>query len=149
MQLVVHELETSGQVRQLITVGSKPKMVYAVRALLFRYLAPAGNLYVEIQDENGKKIATSATVSAATIGTGNYWTGYQRFLVTVALKANTSYYVSLKASGYTFSELAYIGWCNSWEIKNVFESDYDGAVGMAAPLGVQLWAYRTQNKGNL
>lgn len=149
MQLVVHELETSGQVRQKITIGSRPQMVYAIRAMLFRYLSPAGTAYLEIQDENGKKIAVSDSVSIAAVGTGNYWTGYRRFLVSIALKANTSYYISLKASGYTFSELAYLGWCNGWELRNAFEADYDGAIGVNAPLGLQVWSYRTQNKGNL
>lgn len=147
-KIVVHELDST-VVRQQLTTLDKPIYIYALRPYVFRWLSPAGTAYMEIQDSNGKLIRVSESITIASIGTGNYWHGYYRFLVSIALRAETTYYFALKTSGYTYASNAYLGWCNDFDKRNAFGSSYDGANGMTAPLGLQIWGYKALNKGGI
>jgi hypothetical protein len=68
--------------------------------------------------------------------------------MSVALKENTSYYLELKTSGYTYGALAYLGWANSYELRNAGPASYSPATGLNAPLGLRLWAYSFTDKGD-
>lgn len=148
MLLHVHPLVT--EVKQAITVGERPMMVHAISIYLYRHLAPAGSLYVEIQDSTGKRIKVSETIAISAIGDQTkYFHGFYRFLISVPLKADTTYYVALKATGgYAFSELAYIGWGNAWAFKNSFPVTYSAPFGKNAPLALRVWEQRFISKGD-
>lgn len=148
MQIVVHELD-SVAVKQKITVGNTPIQLAHVCAYLFRWLSPAGSVYLQLQDANGKKIADSDSVSIAALGSGNYWHGFRKFDLNASLKENTDYYLELKSSGYTYGALAYVGWCADYEWRNAFAATYSPSTGRHAPLGLRLWSYNFTNKGDL
>lgn len=140
MKLVVHELVNT--LYQEITVGAKSIRLHAVRPHLYRHLSPAGSVAVQIWDTNGRIVAASDAVSIASIGSGNYWHGCHRFLVTAQLKENTVYRVALVASGgYSFAEAAYAGWCNEYDMPKGTAS-YSPSTGLSAPLDLELWEYR-------
>lgn len=145
MKLCVHELTT--ELKQKIT-ATENLMVAAFRPYIYRHAAPAGSIFLEVQDANGKLIKKTGNTLISSIGSNTYWHGYYRFLLPVALKAGEDYYVSLKGSGYTFGEPAYVGWANSFDHKNAFGAAYDGAEGLTAPLGLQIWAYKFPTKGD-
>lgn len=147
MRILVHELNVA-TVRQKIT-PTENLLVYAMRPYLFRWLAPAGTVFLRVTDADGRKIKDSEAITISSIGTGNYWHGYQKFLIDVALKADESYYVKLMSSGYTYGALAYVGWVSSHSLNNAFASSYSGANGQTAPLGLQLWSYKFPTKGDL
>lgn len=153
MDVVVHEVdETVGLPTQKITVGAKPIMVYALRPYIFKWLAPAGTVYMQIQDVNRRKIVDSESITITAISAQNYFHGYYRFLTSAHLRANTNYYIAMKTSGYTYNSNAFVGWANSFALGNTFEASYDdtglGATGIDAPLGLQIWAYKFTQKGD-
>lgn len=147
MYAVVHELD-SAVVRQKITVGGSPLMLHAVSAYVLRFGSPAGTVYLQLQDADGKKIADSESITITNIGSGNHWHGFYRFLMSVALKENTDYYLTMKSSGYSYNASHYVGWCNAYEWKNAFPSTYSPATGKNAPLGMRLWGYSFTDKGD-
>lgn len=141
--LIVHELE--GSLFQKLTVGARPIQLSAVRPHLIRYGAPAGTLKLQIQTEAGDLIAESAALPAAGVGSAAaYWHGYQRFLIDSHLKENTTYRLAIVgASGYAFSEAAYIGWVNDDSYRKVQPTYYPNRGG-SAPLDFELWEIRRE-----
>lgn len=153
--LVVHELGVTGafgntELAQPITVGSEDLLVYAIRPHLYKHLAPAGSLYIQVQDSNGKKIKDSETVaiSAITAVSGNYFHGVVKFEIDVALKKETQYRIALKSTGYTYNVNAFIGWCNDYDLRRV-ETNFTtpSTVGVNAPLGMEIWTRKKIIKG--
>lgn len=139
MTIVVDELIST--LRQKITIGSKPIMLYAIRPYVYKHLAPAGNLFVRILDANGNKIVDSETIAISSISAINYAHGFYRFLVTAGLAANTSYYIQLMSTGYTYGANSFIGWCRDWEFHNAFPVGYTKIGAFDSPYGLQLWSY--------
>jgi hypothetical protein len=133
---IVHELRTS--LYQEFTVTGRDREIYALRPHLAKYGSPAGTFYMEVQDSSGQVIATSESFTASQIlpDNGTYPHGYQRFLISCALKVGRVIRVALKASGYTFSESAYIGWLNDYDLRSNAIS-YTPASDLEAPLDVQ------------
>lgn len=145
MTLIVYELITT--VYQEILVGSHDIQLAACRPHLLRFGNPAGSLQMKILDVNGNYIASSDSVAISAIGSydssgslvaSNYWHGYIRFLLTTQLKKATKYRLQLLSSGYTFSESAYIGWCNDFDLRKV-QPTFSPSSGTAAPLDLELW----------
>jgi hypothetical protein len=148
VKVVVHELNTA-PLRQKILIGAKPVMVHAIRPYIFKWLAPAGSVYMQIQDSSGNKILDSETIAISALSAQNYFHGFYRFLVDFGFAAETEYYIAMKGSGYTYSSIAFIGWCNAWEIKNSSDIGYSAPnTGLSAPLGMQFWSYDHRTKGD-
>lgn len=140
MRLLAHELHT--KLTQRITTGPKPIQVTALRPHLLRYLAPTGSLQMQIEDDTGSILQVSETIAIASLPAGNYFHGYVRFLINCALRANTTYRVSLLAlSGYSFSESAWVGWCNDYDLRKV-QANYSPNIGWSAALDLELWETR-------
>jgi len=144
MTLIVEELLTTLTLE--VTTDAKVKQVYAVRPHMYRHGSPAGSVYVEIRTTADAVVATSDTRAITSIGTGTYWHGKSRFVVSAHLAPNTTYKVVLIASGYTFAEAAYLGWANSFDLASL-EATYTPAVGFSAPLAVEMWTRRHAPKG--
>ena len=141
MQLWVHELQATGYLYQQITVGTRDIQLYAIRPHIMKFAAPAGSLTMRILDTNGKIIDSSETLAISSVltGLGTWPHGYQRFLISTELKANTIYRIALVASaGYAFSESAYIGWANDYDFRRVTAS-YTPSFGPYAALDTELW----------
>jgi hypothetical protein len=142
MKLVVHELVT--ELKQKIT-ATVDQNVYSIRPHLYKNLAPAGSLTIEVRDENDLLIAESSSLSIGSIPSGNYYHGYVEFMIDCQMKANTDYYVALVPNGYTFSDSAFIGWCNDFDLSK-YASDDVLAIGANAPLDMEIWAKREQGR---
>ena len=140
MRLIVYDVATNGVIYQTITVGSHDIQLAAIRPHLIRYPSPSGNLWMTVRHANGQLISTSNTISIASIGSGLCWHGYQQFLVTTQLKANTSYRLQLESSGYTFSGSNYVSWCNDYDLRKVTAS-YSPNTAQYAALDLELWEY--------
>jgi hypothetical protein len=139
MILQVHELVS--ELKQKITT-TETIQLYAVRVHLYKHLAPAGSLYLELKNANDALITTSNVITISSISVANYFHGYVRFLISYPMQSDTSYYFSLKSTGYTYSDSAFIGWCNDFDLKRV-ESSYSPSSGIMAPLGLEIWGYET------
>jgi hypothetical protein len=140
MKLITSELVTT--LYQQITIGNFPIQLVAIRPHLLRWLHPTGSLAVQIQDASGQVIATSPAVAISAIGSDNYWHGYQRFDLSTHLKALATYRIALIPSGgYSFSESAYIGWCNDFDLRKV-AATYSPNVGINGALDMEIWESR-------
>lgn len=115
MNLCVSELGITGtyengRCRQRFTVGDRNLEIYAIRPHLYKHLAPAGSLYLQLQDENGGKIKDSETIAISAISSASYFHGMVRFLVVASLRKETTYFLELKGSGYTYGAGAHVAW---------------------------------------
>jgi hypothetical protein len=155
MNLNVFELGLTGsfgntQLKQLITVGVKDLDLYAIRPHLYKHLAPAGSVYMQVQDSNGRKIKNSETIALSTIASGtgseSYFHGYIRFLIDLRLRRNTQYYLALVSTGYSYSGSAFVGWCNDFDLRKV-DPDFSNNAGFNAPLDFELWARKDIRNG--
>ncbi len=147
MRLIVHELVTT--LYQEITVGAFPIMVEAIRPHLLVFNKAglgAGTLTVRILDANGKRVAVSETLNIADLTTLAYAHKYYRFYINAGLRAGATYRVALVAGGgYTFSEAAYIAWCNGWEHRRNSSSYNFGEAD--APLDFEIWERKEFRRG--
>ena len=146
MELIVHEM-TGDTLSQKITVGSSNKFLYAVRPHILKYGNPSGSLYFLIADSAGKAIFSSDLITISSISASDYFHGYVRFLVSLGLRASTTYTFQLIGSGYTFSESAYIGWCNDYDLRK-YDTDYSSAPSPAdGALDMEIWTRELVEKG--
>lgn len=136
MKLLVNELKTS--LFQVVS-PSKNTQVEAIRLNLYKHNFPAGSITLEVQDENGELIAASSdSLSAVDLNASAFSHGFISFSVNVQLRKDVNYRIVLKASGYSFSEAAYFGWCNNFDLE-VYPADYTSSTGFKAPLSLQIW----------
>ncbi len=147
MRLLVDELETS--LYQEIQTKHQHMMIGAIRPHLLIFNKTglgAGTLKMQIQDTRGRVIATSETLNIASLSTLDYAHKYYRFYIDAGLRANTTYRIALVAGGgYSFSESAYVGWCNGWEFRQ--NANYSPSDGVNAPKDFELWPYRHFRRG--
>ena len=149
MQLVLDELgNTAAYLQQKITVGSRDINVRYVRPHLYKHLAPAGSVAIEIRDASQVLIATSDSVTITDIDAANYFHGEVRFDVSARLLKNTSYYIRLVSSGYSYAANAFIGWCQDFDLRKV-GVDYTPAGSLNTPFLLELWELKRVDKGRI
>lgn len=136
MKLLVRELDSASVYQTIVPLRNT--IVEAIRPHLLKYSNPSGSLKLQIQNEAGLKITESQTVAISSISDGTYFHGKVRFYIDAHLKANTTYRVALIGVGYTFSESAYIGWCNSFDLKS-YPSNYTPSEGYHSPLALEVF----------
>ncbi len=126
----------------MITVGTRKLDLYAIRPHLYIHGAPAGSLKLQVTDANGSLIDQSETLAISALNSGitslGFAHGFFRFLIDTSLKASTTYGVSLVATGYTFAEAAYVGWCKDFDLRKV-SADYTPNTGDHSALNMELW----------
>jgi hypothetical protein len=143
MNLILQELNT--ELVQAITT-TKILNLYAFRLHLYKQGNPSGSLFVRIKDAQGGTIADSEPISISSISNADYFHGYVRFLISYPLKINTEYFISLKQSGYSFSESAFIGWVQDLGLQRV-TATYSPNTSYNSPLGLEVWAYEHLIRG--
>lgn len=136
MTLLVTEL--IGTVSQSV-VPSKNDNVQAIRVGLYKHNNPAGSFKLEIQNAEGKLIASSNNLSAADISSSNFYHGLIKFEINVHLKKNQEYKIVLTSTGYSFSESAYIGWCNTFDLSS-YSPSYEVINNIYSPLRLEFWS---------
>lgn len=144
MKLLVQEVVT--ELKQLMTVGDEHIDVTNIRPHIYKHLAPAGSLSIEIRDTNNRVIATSNSVTITDISGSNYFHGYVKFDINAHLKSGESYYIALKSSGYTFSEAAWVGWCTDYDLRK-YDADYSQATGFCSAMDLEIWEKRDRIRG--
>ena len=136
MKLLVAELKTS--LYQELTANSNAQ-IEAIRIHLYKHNSPVGSLSVSIADTNGRVVATSDTVAISSISAVAFYHGYIRFLVSYPIRSGTTFRVYLNASGYTFSDAAYIGWCNDFDLRK-YGVGYSPSTSTRAALDLEVWS---------
>lgn len=139
MTLIVSELRTL--LFQVIT-PQETCQVEAIRIHLYKHNFPTGTFKLEIRDTNNNTLASgSETFSASDFSSADYFHGQIRFYIKAHLQKGRQYRVVLVPTGYTFSESAYIGWCNSYELKS-YDVSYEYENDIEAPLSLEIWTYK-------
>lgn len=144
MKLAVHELRT--ELSQKITTGDKPVWVEAIRPHLYKHGSPAGALYLEVRNAQGYLIATSQPVVIADIPGLPFFHGEIDFPLETSLVANATYFVTLKGTGYSFNESAFIGWCNDFDLRKM-QPSYSPSNGTRAALLLEIWERKPTKRG--
>lgn len=137
MRLLVHELNAT----PLSQVFTCPKTcnIAAVRPHLIRYGHPTGSLTITIEDAATDTVIASSTVQIGSIASADYFHGYVTFELGAGLREGSDYRVKLEGSGgYSFSESAYIGWCNGYDLGK-YDPTYTPENSLHYPLDLELW----------
>lgn len=137
MKLIVHELNTS-----LYQSMRAPKNVEvgAVRPHLYLHNIPAGSLKMQILTEDGTLLSESNTVAISSITASPEFHGYVRFDISANLKKDNLYrFLLLATGGYSFSEAAYCGWCNDYDLQK-YERETPITFSVQAPLDLEIWS---------
>jgi len=151
MKLVVFELGLTGsfgntQLSQQIRT-TKDVQLEAIRPHLYVEDNPSGSLFIEVQDNNNKTIATSNAVTVSSItGGSTYFHGYVRFDILIGLRESVAYNVALKSTGYTYSPTSFVGWANDFDLRKAIAS-VPSPVGVSSPLDMELWERKQVMRG--
>lgn len=145
MNLIVFELEDS--IYQEMMPVDTSQFVSAIRPHIYKHNAPTGTLTIQVQDQNGRMIKESDVVNISDISSANYFHGYIRFDITIGLMIGKTYRIALVAAGgYTFSESAYIGWCNGYDLGK-YNLSYESNSTFEEPLDMEIWSLQEVTKG--
>jgi hypothetical protein len=146
MNIIVHELAV--KLSQLITVGANPINLEAILPHLYRHNQATGSLQIQVEDTGGNMIAQSEIIAISALPSDLAdWHGYRRFYIKAHLRAGASYQISLlPLGGYSFSESAYVGWCNDFDLRRV-PALYSPNQGLNAALDMQFWSLQDVNPG--
>jgi hypothetical protein len=144
MKLIAAELKTT--LIQEVTTDRHRKQIVVVRPHLLRFGAPAGTVKVQILNGSGTLVAESGWRNITDIGSGTYWHGYARFDVSAHLAKDTLYKIAVVASGYAFSETAYLAWCSGFDLGK-YTAEYSESRGFLAPLDLEIWTRQQIKKG--
>lgn len=136
MKLLVHEIYT--EVYQTV-IPTKNVNVEAIRPHLYLNNFPAGNVLVKIHDSSGELVSESEALEISELSTEPYCHGHFRFYIKAHLKAGTTYKIVISTTGYSFSESAYIGVCNSFDLS-AYPANYSPNIGVNAPLDIEIWS---------
>lgn len=141
MKLLVFEIQEAG-VYQTVK-PTRNVNIEAIRPHLYVHANPAGTVKVQVQDSSGGLIAESTALTIADISAATYFHGKVRFYINASLRKGETYRIAVVgAGGYSFSESAYIGVCNSFDLST-YDASYSPNVGFNAPLALEIWE-RTQ-----
>lgn len=110
-----------------------------VRPHLFIKGSPAGTVKVQLQDENGRVIATSNSLTITALKTATYAHKYYRFDINANLIDGQIYRVAVICEGgYSYVESDFVGVCLDWDNPKVSAS-YINNGGVNAALDFELW----------
>lgn len=136
MRLIVHELKSTPLYQKI--KPSRNTIVEAIRPHLVKFANPSGSLKLQIQDSEGNVIAESESLTITDLSEATYSHGKYRFYINAHLKKDTTYRVALLSEGYSFSEAAYVGWCNSYDLSS-YDANYTPSTGYSAPLSLEVF----------
>jgi hypothetical protein len=137
MKLLIEELKA-------VPVGQKitPAQNYnieAIRPHLYKHNTASGSLFVTIHDTKGNLIATSNTLAISALSPSAFFHGHVTFNILASLEAGVEYLVRVNASGYTFAEAAYVGFCRDFDF-HTYPTTYSVTGALASPFDIQIWA---------
>ena len=137
MKIIVHELMSDGLQQEL--TPERNMIVEAIRPRLYRHNFATGSLKMQVIDGSNAVVAESETIQIADIGSAAFFHGHVRFQLNAGLKKGQPYSFKLIGfNGYGFSETAYIGWCNGYDLGK-YEASYSPASTLTYPLDIEIW----------
>lgn len=151
MKLVIKELDGSAAPLQKIATGDEDSFLHAIRPHLYRHNAPAGSVKIQLLNASQVLLKDSELISILNIDVDSgtlglpFFHGYVRFVMNYPLAKNTDYFLKLVGVGYTFSEAAYVGWVNDYDLRKV-ECSVSPNDGWRAPLDVELWEMKRNSR---
>ena len=122
--------------------------VEAIRLNLYKHNAPAGTVAVQVQDTNGKVIATSNSVTITDISVVAFFHGLVRFDVSASLKASVTYRMAVSTSGYTFADASYLGWVKDSHGRRIYDLGYSAGGSFDSALHLEIWERKNLIRGS-
>jgi hypothetical protein len=84
-------------------------------------------------------IAESDSIDISDIGSMAFFHGYVRFYIDALLAKDTEYkFILVGEGGYSFSEAAYCGWVNAYDLGK-YPVGYSPENSLHYPLDVEIW----------
>lgn len=137
MRLQVHEID--GLLYQTFK-PTKNYNVEAIRPHIYKHGSPTGSLKLQILDSQNEIVAESTEVPISSISDATYFHGYVRFYINVHLKNDVEYrLVVMGTGGYSFSESAYCGACNDFDLQTL-DRNYTAISNGDSSLDFQIWS---------
>ena len=129
--------------------STRAQHIAHIRPHVLKFDSPSGSIAMQIQDVNGKIIATSNFLTGAQISSATYFHGYIRFDINASLSSDTVYNISMRSTGgYSFAEANYFGWIlehndfRKYQPKTGIDID-----GMSSALDFEVWERKLVTKG--
>jgi hypothetical protein len=136
MTLLVNEIITS--VYQAIT-PNKNKIIAVIRPHLYIKNRPIGTVKVQLMTADRTIINESLPITISTITASNEYHGYVTFYIDAFLKKDVTYLVNVVCEGgYTFSNSAYCGVCNDYDLRK-YKTQSPIKHQRNAPLDLEVW----------
>jgi hypothetical protein len=144
--LIVEELETGSTLSQEITLEIQERvLIGSISPYLFMQNAPAGTFTFTLTKSGTtvfSKTFTSADIKTALNTSHNYAHVFYPIVPTSPTMIEKGVYsMSLSASGYTFLESSYLGWCRQFEDLNN-EVSYNAPFVWNNPLAYRMKTYK-------
>lgn len=125
----------------LFRVKDRPIFMDHVKVHIYKHLAPAGTIRMQLCDRNNVIVLAYADVIISTISSANYFHGMVKFELKYPLAANTEYYLVMgTAGGYAYDPNAFIGWVLADSLQN-------NSGGAAASLHYEIWDEKNLIRG--
>jgi hypothetical protein len=142
MRLVVQEVKADGVIQEF--TPTQNTLVYAVRPHIYRHLNPSGSLQLQILDTDDNVLVESEEIEISSIGSADYYHGYVRFLIDIGLKKDVTYRFKLIGTdGYSYSDSAFIGWCNGYDLGK-YPEQYTPSADAYSALDCEIWKRTTK-----
>lgn len=147
--LIVNEIIGTEMVQQI--KATRSQAIQAIRPHIYRHRRPAGSLTIELRDAAAKVFATSNTIAISSLVlTGgadqDFVHSYFQFDIDASVRKDQVFSVALVASGgYTFAELAYVGWCRDFDLRK-YTANYGTANGIDSALDMEIWTFRDRGR---
>lgn len=139
MTLIVSELRDL--LFQVITPNENIQ-VEAIRIHLYKHNSPTGTFTLQIRDTNNRIVAASSeSFEASDFSSAAFFHGQVRFYLKAYVQKGRQYRVCLVPTGYSFSESAYLGWCNSYDLLS-YNTSYEYSNDLEAPLSLEIWSFK-------
>jgi hypothetical protein len=146
MRLYVEELRATALVQ--VFERTDTCLLDRVRLHIYKHLSPAGTFTVSVTDSADNVIVSKSQSLADMQADGsadlqaNYYHGHVSFIFdTKATLRPGTYKVKLSASGYTFSESAFIGWCKAWDDRAIpITGDTEPDAAVDSPYDFEMYA---------
>lgn len=124
--------------------STKDQCIVHIRPRLFITGNPAGSLFLQVENQNDRIIATSNTVAISAISTAAHFHGHVRFDLNVVLQQLAVYRVRLLSSGYSFAESSHVGWVSDFDDRVYGVENENAQKDFGSPLKMEIFEAKTQ-----
>ena len=152
-KLIVKEVGLGDFAEQEMTCNEN-SFLSAVRIHVYRHRFPTGSVKMQILDTNKRLMGESETlaISSLDVDTGttglDFFHGIVNFDFNLPIKSGVNFFLRMVGTaGYSFSETAYIGWVNGFDLRKL-DADYTPNDNEKAALLWEPWVRRRTLRGS-